>query len=63
MRMSFATGAFLYAIPGWSELFTLPPTERIAALRTREWRDKLQALAQAPEAGAHDQCALRRHGL
>lgn len=51
MRMSFATGAFLYAIPGWSELFTLEPADRIAALRTREWRDKLQALAQAPEAG------------
>jgi N-acyl-D-aspartate/D-glutamate deacylase len=51
MRMSFATGAFLYAIPGWSELFTLAPAERIAALRTREWRDRLDALAQSPEAG------------
>jgi N-acyl-D-aspartate/D-glutamate deacylase len=51
MRMSFATGAFLYAIPGWAALFALTPTERIEALRDPAWREKLQALAQAPEAG------------
>ena len=51
MRMSFETGAFLYAIPGWGELFRYGPSERIDALRGTEWRDRLQALAQAPEAG------------
>jgi N-acyl-D-aspartate/D-glutamate deacylase len=51
MRMSFATGAFLYAIPGWAALFALTPAERIEALRDPAWREKLQALAQAPEAG------------
>jgi len=51
MRMSFETGAFLYAIPGWGELFKLPPPERIAALREPAWRERLQAAAQAPEAG------------
>jgi N-acyl-D-aspartate/D-glutamate deacylase len=51
MRMSFATGAFLYAIPGWGELFKLAPAARIEALRDPAWRARLQAAAQAPEAG------------
>jgi N-acyl-D-aspartate/D-glutamate deacylase len=51
MRMSFATGAFLYAIPGWAPLFSMSADDRIAALRDPEWRERLQAMAQAPEAG------------
>ena len=51
MRMSFETGALLYAIPGWGDLFKLAVPERIAALREQSWRDRLQAAAQAPEAG------------
>ncbi len=51
MRMSFETGALLYAIPGWGDLFKLAVPERIAALREPSWRDRLQAAAQAPEAG------------
>ena len=51
MRMSFATGAFLYAIPGWADLFRFAAPERIEALRDPAWRARLQAMAQAPEAG------------
>ena len=35
LRLSFEHGAILDGLPGWREVFALPPPERMAALRTR----------------------------
>ena len=51
LRLSFLTGAILDGLPGWSELFALPPPERIAALADDSWRRRLDEQARSPEAG------------
>ncbi|HVT41834.1 MAG TPA: amidohydrolase family protein, partial [Acidimicrobiales bacterium] len=51
LRLSFEHGAILDGLPGWREVFALPPTERIAALSDPETRRRLDAGAQSDEAG------------
>lgn len=51
IRLSFASGMVLDALPGWAELFGLPPTERLAMLRDPSARRRLDEGAQSPDAG------------
>ena len=51
IRLSFEHGAILDGLPGWREVFALPPTERIAALSDPSTRRRLDAGAQSDEAG------------
>ena len=51
LRLSFEHGAILDGLPGWREVFALPPPERMAALADPETRRRLDAGAQSDEAG------------
>ena len=51
LRLSFEHGAILDGLPGWREVFALPPTERMAALSDPATRRRLDAGAQSDEAG------------
>lgn len=51
IRLSFASGMVLDALPGWAELFGLPEPARIAALTDPETRRQLDAGARSPDAG------------
>jgi N-acyl-D-aspartate/D-glutamate deacylase len=51
IRLSFESGMILDALPGWSELFGLPPAERIRALRDPAMRTRLNEGASSPDAG------------
>jgi N-acyl-D-aspartate/D-glutamate deacylase len=52
MRMTFLTGAPLDGLPGWREVFELPPHERIRAFADPEVRRRLAAGALSEDAGA-----------
>ena len=51
LRLSFEHGAILDGLPGWREVFALPPAERMAAFSDPETRRRLDAGAQSEEAG------------
>lgn len=51
LRLSFEHGAILDGLPGWREVFALPPSERMAALSDPATRRRLDAGAQSDEAG------------
>ncbi|MDA8356183.1 MAG: amidohydrolase family protein [Actinomycetota bacterium] len=51
IRLSFATGVILDGLPGWREVLSLPPAERMAALSDPEVRRRLNAGAQSDDAG------------
>jgi N-acyl-D-aspartate/D-glutamate deacylase len=51
IRLSFASGMVLDALPGWAELFGLSPPDRIAALSDPDERRRLDAGARSPDAG------------
>ncbi len=51
LRLSFEHGAILDGLPGWREVFALPPEERMAAFSDPETRARLDAGAQSEEAG------------
>jgi N-acyl-D-aspartate/D-glutamate deacylase len=51
VRLNFASGFLLDAIPDWAWLFELPPAQRIRSLRDPAVRDRLAAAAGRPEAG------------
>jgi len=51
LRLSFEHGAILDGLPGWREVFALPPDERMAALSDPETRRRLDAGSQSEEAG------------
>ncbi len=51
LRLSFEQGAILDGLPGWREVFALPPEERMAALSDPGTRRRLDAGAQSDEAG------------
>lgn len=51
LRLSFEHGAILDGLPGWREVFALPPAERVKALSDPETRRRLDAGAQSDEAG------------
>jgi len=51
LRLSFEHGAILDGLPGWREVFALPPTERMVALSDPATRRRLDAGAQSDEAG------------
>jgi N-acyl-D-aspartate/D-glutamate deacylase len=51
IRLSFASGMVLDALPGWAELFGLPEPARIAALADPATRRRLDAGARSPDAG------------
>lgn len=52
LRLTFASGFVLDAIPGWQSLFELPLTERAAALQDPTTRERLAADAASRKAGA-----------
>jgi N-acyl-D-aspartate/D-glutamate deacylase len=52
MRLNFASGFLLDALPDWDWLFELPPVERLRALREPAVRDRLAAGARRPEAAS-----------
>jgi len=49
--ISFDTGVLLSGLPGWREIFTLSPSERIGALSDPGVRQRLEESAASPEAG------------
>ncbi len=51
LRLSFAHGAILDALPGWGEMFALPVPERIRMLSDPAARARLDAAAKSPDAG------------
>lgn len=51
LRLTFATGFVLDAIPGWQSLFELPLGDRMAALRDPATRERLAADAASRKAG------------
>jgi len=51
LRLSFEHGAILDGLPGWREVFALPPEERMAAFSDPGTRARLDAGAQSEEAG------------
>jgi N-acyl-D-aspartate/D-glutamate deacylase len=51
LRLSFEHGAILDGLPGWREVFALPPAERMTALSDPATRRRLDAGAQSDEAG------------
>ena len=51
LRLSFEHGAILDGLPGWREVFALPPAERMAALSDPATRRRLDTGAQSDEAG------------
>ena len=58
LRLSFEHGAILDGLPGWREIFALPPPERMEALSDPETRRRLDAGAQSDEAGILRHLAL-----
>jgi N-acyl-D-aspartate/D-glutamate deacylase len=48
VRLSFASGFVLDAMPGWEEAMLLPRAEKLALFRDKAARDKLDELAQSP---------------
>jgi len=48
VRLSFASGFVLDAVPGWEEAMQLPRAEKIALFRDKAARDRLDELAKAP---------------
>lgn len=51
VRLSFATGAILEGLPGWSEVFALDHARRTALLSDVSARERLATAAAAPQAG------------
>jgi len=51
LRLSFAHGAIIDALPGWREMFALPVPERIRLLSDPAQRARLDAGATSEEAG------------
>ena len=51
IRLSFLSGFVLEGLPGWRETLSLPPKDRIAALRDPVVRRRLAAGARSDEAG------------
>ncbi|HUO47196.1 MAG TPA: amidohydrolase family protein, partial [Acidimicrobiales bacterium] len=51
IRLSFEHGAILDGLPGWRELFALPPEARLARLRDPDERRRLDEGAHSKEAG------------
>ena len=51
LRLSFETGFILDGLPGWREVLSLPPTERLRALADPATRRHLDERAHSPEAG------------
>jgi N-acyl-D-aspartate/D-glutamate deacylase len=49
IRLSFASGFVLDAMPGWEEAMLLPRAEKVALFRDKAARDRLNERAQAPE--------------
>ncbi|HMC68181.1 MAG TPA: D-aminoacylase, partial [Mycobacteriales bacterium] len=49
VRLSFASGFVLDAIPGWEEAMLLPRAEKLLLFRDKAARDRLNELAQAPD--------------
>jgi N-acyl-D-aspartate/D-glutamate deacylase len=49
--ISFDSGVLLDGLPGWREMFALPPNERMAALSNPEVRRELEIAAASPAAG------------
>jgi N-acyl-D-aspartate/D-glutamate deacylase len=48
LRLSFASGFVLDAIPGWEETMLLPPADRLAAFQNDARRSELGVLAASP---------------
>ncbi len=48
VRLSFASGFVLDAVPGWEEAMLLPRDQKLALFRDKAARDALNARAQAP---------------
>jgi len=48
VRLSFASGFLLDAMPGWEETMLLPRAEKLALFRDKAARDALDAAAQQP---------------
>ncbi len=48
VRLSFASGFVLDAVPGWEEAMLLPRAEKLALFRDKTARDQLNAVAQSP---------------
>ncbi len=51
IRLTFESGAILDGLPGWREVFALPPAERMAVLSDPTTRRRLNAGSQSEEAG------------
>jgi N-acyl-D-aspartate/D-glutamate deacylase len=49
VRLSFASGFVLDAMPGWEEVMRLPRTEKLRLFADPAGRQKLNALAQGPD--------------
>ena len=49
VRLSFASGFVLDAIPGWEEAMLAPRAEKLLLFRDKAARDRLNELAQAPD--------------
>jgi N-acyl-D-aspartate/D-glutamate deacylase len=47
VRLSFASGFVLDALPGWEKAMHLPREEKLRRFQDKEWRDHLNELAQA----------------
>jgi N-acyl-D-aspartate/D-glutamate deacylase len=47
VRLSFASGFVLDALPGWEEAMHLPREEKLRKFGDKEWRNHLNSLAQA----------------
>jgi N-acyl-D-aspartate/D-glutamate deacylase len=47
VRLSFASGFVLDALPGWEEAMHLPRQEKLQKFQDKAWRDHLNRLAQA----------------
>jgi N-acyl-D-aspartate/D-glutamate deacylase len=51
VRLSFEHGAVLDGLPGWRQVFALPPTERMERLADPAVRQRLDTAAHSKEAG------------
>ncbi len=61
MNMSFLNYCALFMLPGWSDVMSLPLTERIAKLRDPETRAWMDARANSDEAGVFRRLADWKH--
>jgi len=61
LRLSFAHGTILDGLPGWGDLFGLPPSERLARLADPEVRRRLDRQARSKEAGVLGALARWEH--